>query len=48
MPMARTTVTGATAVAIQFGRNLIINLKGSYDYKEFPSKSLYTSKGPRI
>ena len=27
MPIARTTVAGATAVATQFSKNLIINLK---------------------
>ena len=48
MPIARTTVAGATAVASQFKKNLIIKLKGSSDYKEFPSKSLHTSKGPQI
>ena len=39
MPIARTIVTGATAVIIQFRENLIIKLKGSSDYKDFPSKS---------
>ena len=48
MPIARTTVAGATAVASQFKNNLIKKLKGSYDYIEFPSKSLHTSKGPQI
>ena len=42
MPIAHTTV-GAMA-ASQFRNNLIIILKGSSDYKEFPSKSLF--KGP--
>ena len=48
MLIARTTVAGAMAVASQFIKNLIIKLKGSSDYKEFPSKSLHTSKGPQI
>ena len=48
MPIAHTTVAGATAVASQFKKNLIIKSKGSSDYKEFPSKSLHTSKGPKI
>ena len=48
MPIDRTTVAGATAVASQFRKNLIIELKGSSDYKEFQSKSLHTSKGPQI
>ena len=48
MPIARTTVAGAMAIASQFKKKLIIKSKGSSDYKEFPSKSLYTSKGPQI
>ena len=48
MPIARTTVAGAMAVASQFKNNLIIKSKGSSDYKEFLSKSLHTSKGPQI
>ena len=39
MPIAHTTVAGAMAVASQFKKNIITKLKGSYDYKEFPSKS---------
>ena len=39
MPIARTSVAGAIALASQFGKKLIIELKGSADYKEFPSKS---------
>ena len=35
MPIARTTVAGATAVASQLKKNLILKLKGSSDYKEF-------------
>ena len=48
MPIAHTTVVGAMAVASQFRKNLIIKVKASSDYKEFPSKSLHTSKGPQI
>ena len=48
MPIARTTVAGATAITSQSRKNLIIKLKGSSGYKEFPSKSQYTSKGPQI
>ena len=48
MPIACTTVTGAMAVTILFRKNLITKFKGSADYKEFPSKSQYTSKGPQI
>ena len=48
MPIACTTVAGAMVVASQFRKNLIIKLKGSFDYKEFPSKSLHISKGPQI
>ena len=48
MLIARTTVAGAMAVATQFRENLIIELKGSSDYKDFPSKSLHISKGPQI
>ena len=48
MPIACTTVASAMAVASQFRKNLIIKLKGSSDYKEFPSKSLHISKGPQI
>ena len=48
MPIACTTVAGATAVARQFRKNLIMKIEGSSDYKEFPSKSLHTSKGPQI
>ena len=48
MLIACTTVAGAIAVASQFRRNLIINLKVSSNYKEFLNKSLYTSKGPQI
>ena len=48
MPIACTTVAGATAIISQFKKNLITKLKGSSDYKEFPSKSQYTSKGPQI
>ena len=45
MPIARTTIAGATAVASQFKKKLITKVKGSSDYKEFPSKSRHTSKG---
>ena len=45
MPIAHTTVAGAMAIAGQFKKNLIIKSKRSSDYKEFPSKSLHTSKG---
>ena len=48
MPIARTTVAGAMAVASQFKENLIIKSIESSNYKEFPSKSLHTSKGPQI
>ena len=48
MPIAHTTVAGAMAVASQVRKNLTIKLKGSSDYKEFPSNSLHTSKGPQI
>ena len=48
MPIARTTVAGAMAVASQFKKNLVIKSIGSSDYKEFPSKPLHTSKGPQI
>ena len=48
MLITRTTVAGATAVTIKFRKNLITNLKVSSDYKEFPSKSLHTSKCPQI
>ena len=48
MPITRTTVAGAMAVASQFKKNLIIKLKGSSDYKEFLNKPLHTSKGPQI
>ena len=48
MPIACTTVAGTMAVANQFGKNLIIELKGSSDYKEFLSKPLHISKGPWI
>ena len=46
MLIARTTVAGAMAVTSQFRKNLIIKLKGSADYKKFPSKSPHISKGP--
>ena len=48
MPIAHTTVAGATVEASQFKKNLITKSKGSADYKEFPSKSQCTSKGPQI
>ena len=48
MPIACTTVASATAIISQFKKNLITKLKGSYDYKEFLSKSRYISKGPEI
>ena len=48
MPITCTIVAGATAAASQFRKNLIIKLKGSFDYKESPSKSLHISKGPQI
>ena len=48
MPIAHTTVAGATAVASQLKKNLIIKSIGSSDNKEFLSKSLHTPKGPQI
>ena len=39
MPIACITVAGATIVTSQFKKNQITKLKGSFDYKEFPSKS---------
>ena len=48
MLIACTKVAGATAVTSQFKKDLITNLKWFFDYKEFPSKSRHTSKGPQI
>ena len=48
MPISCTTVAGAMVVTSQIRKNLIIKIKGSADYKEFPSKSPYISKGPQM
>ena len=41
MLIARTTVAGAMAVTSLFKKNQIAKLKGSADYKEFPSQDKY-------
>ena len=46
MPIARTIVAGAIAIASLFRNNLIIKLKESSDYKEFPKQVTTYIKGP--
>ena len=48
MPIAHITVAGAVAVISRFNKSLVTRLKRLSDYKEFPSKSQYTSKGPKV
>ena len=41
-------MAGVMVVTSSFRKNLIIELKGSADNKEFPNKSPHISKDPQI